>query len=88
MPLATKPIKRQNHPLEPVHHSVAAARVRVRPQCMDGVRVPHEMRAALSKVALDIFTDMTNVNRSFQDALLAIYMSGLAHGSEIAREQA
>lgn len=85
---ATKPAKRQDTPLYPVHHSVAGARIQLRPQCMDSIRIPHETRAALSKVALDIFTDMTNVNRSFQDALLAIYLSGLAHGSDIAREGA
>lgn len=74
--------------LYPAHHSVAGARILPRPQGMDRVRIPHEIRATLSNVALDIFTDMSNSNRSFQDALLAIYLSGLAHGSDIARERA
>lgn len=82
-----KPAKRQENPLYPVHHSVAGARILPRPQCMDSVRIPHEMRAALSKIALDIFTDMSNANRSLQDALLAIYLSGLAHGADLTRER-
>jgi hypothetical protein len=82
---ATKPT-RQERPLAPVHHSIAGARILPRPQCMDSIRIPYETRAALSKVALNIFTDMTNSNRSFRDALLAIYLSGLAHGCDIAKE--
>lgn len=30
---------------------------------------------------LSIFTDAVNVGNSFQDALLAVYLSGLEHGS-------
>lgn len=81
-----KPAKRQASPLTPVHHSIAA-RLVVRPQHMDRVKIPHEIRACLARVALDIFTDMTNTNRSFQDALLSIYLSGLAHGADIAKEK-
>ena len=42
---------------------------------------------ALTRIALGIFADMTNAGRSFQDALLAIYLSGLQHGVAALREK-
>jgi hypothetical protein len=51
---------------------------------MDTVAIPTEMRDGLFGIAMSIFTDCVNVGTSFQDSLLAIYLSGLQHGSEIA----
>lgn len=42
-----------------------------------------EVTEAATKIALDIFTDCTNVGVPFQEALLAIYLSGLQHGSAL-----
>lgn len=48
---------------------------------MDYIKMPsQEVREGLTQIALDIFTDCTNVGVPFQDILLAIYISGLQHG--------
>lgn len=72
--------------LHPVHHSVIR-RGRISPNRMDRVAIPDEMRETLTRIALDIFTDMSNANGSFQDAVLAIYLSGLQHGQAITEER-
>lgn len=45
-----------------------------------------EQGAALQEMALSIFTDTVNAGHSFQAALSAVYLSGLHHGYEIAKE--
>ena len=78
-------MKRQNDPLIPVHHSIACGTWLRTPQCMDRMSLDHETREALTRVALAIFTDMTNANLPFQNALTSIYLSGLQHGHEMAK---
>lgn len=39
-----------------------------------------ETREMLTCVAMDIFADCTNAGVPFQDAITAIYLSGLEHG--------
>lgn len=75
--------------LHPIHKSLYVAdvigrpAVRVKPRDMARLKMPSdEHRLALTRIALDIFTDCTNVGIPFQDALLAIYLSGLNHGVE------
>jgi hypothetical protein len=41
----------------------------------------------LQRVALDIFTDMTNAGYGFQQALASIYLSGLQHAAQIIKRQ-
>lgn len=65
----------------------------VHPRC---VRTPYNMNRlrganqeqidALTAIAMDIFADCANVGVPFQESLLAIYLSGLQHGSEISKE--
>lgn len=45
-----------------------------------------EQYEALVNVAVSIFTDCTNVGVSFQDSLLAVYLSGLQHGYATTQE--
>lgn len=71
--------------LHPVHNSVIR-RGRISPNRMDRITIPDEMREALTRITISIFTDMSNANQSFQDALLAIYLSGLQHGQAITSE--
>lgn len=72
---------RADRPLYPAHRSIIQARILPRPQGMEPIRIPDEIRETLTGIALDIFTDVSNSNRSFQEALLAIYLSGLHHGA-------
>lgn len=48
----------------------------------------HCMRETLTNIALRVFADCTNSGVGFQDALLAIYLSGLQHGSSITTGEA
>lgn len=52
---------------------------------MERIRVPTELHEGLANIALSIFTDCANAGQPFQTALLAIYLSGLQHGSAARR---
>jgi len=72
-------------PLLPVHSSMRplVRRERIRPHNMDYIHgVTHEQGEALERIALGIFTDMTNAGATFQESLAAIYLSGLSHAIE------
>jgi len=79
--------------IHPIHHSLYHARViggpkvRLKPRNMAKCKMPSEAhREALTNIALEIFADCTNVGVPFQDALLAIYLSGLEHGHTITQK--
>ena len=69
-----------------VHHSIRG--LRRTPRNMDRMPMSWDQRDTFTRIAIDIFTDCSNVGVGFQDALLAIYLSGLQHGSSIANERA
>lgn len=71
--------------LHPVHSSLRGRTRRI-PHNMDAIKLDNELRTALTDIALRIFADATNVDRSFQDAILAVYLSGLNHGYETMKE--
>lgn len=75
--------------IRPVHPSVRvrlAKGERLHPYKMDTLRMPRDTVEGLTVVALDIFSDCVNVGVPFQEAILAVYLSGLNHGSEIRKE--
>ncbi len=81
------------HPLvstiHPIHHSIQRLRSEgkgVRPKDMNKIHIPTELRDGLFEIAWSIFADCANVGVSFQDTLLAIYLSGLQHGQELSNE--
>lgn len=79
-----KSSKRQ--PLRPVHYSLRPEYYHKRtPYNMERIQIPHELIDGLTNIAIEIFNDCSNVNHSFQDTLLAIYISGLQHGQALAK---
>lgn len=72
--------------LHPVHHSLKG--FQRTPRSMARMPMNHDQRETLTRIALDIFTDCSNVGVGFQDSLLAIYLSGLQHGSSTTGEAA
>lgn len=72
-------------PLLPQHHSVLARSARVRAPGMATVDCTADVREGMERIALGIFTDMTNAGSTFQQALAAIYVSGLQHAIERGR---
>lgn len=71
--------------IRPLHHSIAGRAPRL-PNNMERMQVPAEMREGLTNIALSIFADAVNAGQPFQQALLAIYLSGLQHGAAITKE--
>jgi hypothetical protein len=49
---------------------------------MSSVVLDNETLEALTGIALSIFTDCANAGKTFQEALLAVYISGVEHGSQ------
>lgn len=76
----------KGQPLRPVHFSLRPEYYYKRtPYNMERIQIPHELNDSLTRIAIEIFNDCSNVNHSFQDALLAIYISGLQHGQALAK---
>jgi hypothetical protein len=48
--------------------------------------MPRDQFEALQRISMSIFADCTNVGVPFQEALAAIYLSGLQHGQELSKE--
>lgn len=70
--------------LHPIHGSIWGKPGWL-PREMDRVKLPSsEHKDAATKIALSIFVDCSNVGIPFQEALLAVYLSGLQHGASIA----
>lgn len=75
-----------NQPLHPLHHSMRNHVIRRTPRDMSAVALDYETSAALTKVVLSIFTDCINIGKPLQDALLAVYLSGMNHAIEAKKE--
>ena len=71
--------------INPIHSSLYPRAVR-KPRNMDYARLPDGAKDDLSRIAMSIFADCTNVGVPFQDAILAVYLSGLCHGSASGKE--
>lgn len=71
--------------IEPVHHSLKG--LRTTPYSMGRAKMDRKHYEAMVNIAVSIFTDCTNVGVSFQDSLLAIYLSGLHHGAALTKEK-
>lgn len=71
--------------IAPVHHSLKG--LRTTPYSMSRMNMDREHYEAMVNIAVSIFTDCTNVGVSFQDSLLAIYLSGLHHGAALTKEK-
>lgn len=61
--------------LHPVHFSLAGKSRR--PSLMDGIDLDRALIETMERVALEIFTDMSNVGQPFPKAIAAIYLSGM-----------
>ncbi len=68
------------------HFSVVG--LRINPRNMQRLPCTHDQSAALMNVALEMFADVCNSGHTFQEALVAVYLSGLNHGAELTKEGA
>lgn len=77
--------------LFPVHPSVRqllSKGMRMRPRDMSTVKVERDQFEGLQRIAMEIFADCTNVGIPFQEAIAAVYLSGLEHGHTLTKERA
>lgn len=75
--------------LHPVHFSIRAMLAKgtkFKPRAMSSVRMARDDYEAMQRVAMEIFADCTNVGVPFQEAIAAVYLSGLQNGSELRKE--
>lgn len=69
--------------MNPIHALHPSIRGKLRkPANMDSIVLPIDLHTAATEVALSVFADVVNTGRPLQDALLAVYMTGLNHGQE------
>jgi len=52
-----------------------------KPRNMARLDFPPQLTATAAQIALDVFTDVCNAGKTFQEALAAIYVTGLHHGA-------
>ena len=72
--------RQTRRPLTPLHPSIRG--LNRTPLEMSSVVLDNETLEALTGIALSIFTDCANAGKTFQEALLAVYISGVEHGSQ------
>lgn len=74
--------------VHPSIRSMLAKGLKFKPRNMATVRVDREQNEALQRISMEIFADCVNVGVPFQEAIAAVYLSGLQHGSELRKELA
>lgn len=68
--------------LKAQHHSVLSKKTLPRPYGMARMDLPPDQRMFIEQEALEIFTVMVNGGATFQQALAAIYLSGMSAAKE------
>lgn len=72
-----------------MHKSMCGSQMWSRaPVRMSSVSIDDDTKVAVTEIALSIFTDCINSGKTFQDSILAIYLSGLENGIEANNENA
>lgn len=74
--------------IHPIHPSWQRHLKPIRPYNMERIECTPDQAAAMDRIALGIFTDMVNAGATFQEALSAIYVSGLSHAVAVEQQRA
>lgn len=59
----------------------------MRPATMERIKMPHGLKEDLGELAIDVFTAASNAGQTFQEALLAVYLTGLENGQAATTEK-
>ena len=74
-------------PIHPMHRSMNGSQGWARaPSGMSRVLLPDGLKDDITKVSLSIFTDCVNGGKTFQDAILAVYLSGAENALQATKE--
>ena len=65
--------------VRPLHRSIRG--LSRAPHKMEKIKVDPILHEGLTNIALGIWTDCVNAGKTFQDAILAVYLSGLENGA-------
>jgi hypothetical protein len=57
------------------------------PRNMQRGPIDHDLKDGLGRIALSVFIDCSNAGVPFQEALLAVYLTGLENGSSAQKER-
>ena len=52
----------------------------MRPSSLERIKLPPGLKEDLGELAIDVFTAASNAGQTFQEALLAVYLTGLENG--------
>lgn len=74
------------YPVHPSIRQLLAAGQKLRPSGMSTLKMDAESIECLHRISMSIFADCTNVGVPFQEALAAVYLSGLQHGQALTKE--
>ena len=58
----------------------------MRPSTLERINLPPGAKEDLGELALDVFAAASNAGQTFQEALLAVYLTGLENGQAAAKE--
>lgn len=68
---------------QPLHEGKRGGRFRMTPSGMDRLDVTEEQAQAAQRIALSIYTDMSNNGFALREVLSAIYLSGVSHAISV-----
>lgn len=74
--------------ISPLHPSLRKFIPRAAPAGMATVAMSHDQHAAVTQIAIDVFTDCVNRGLPMQDALLAVYMTGAENALSATHDEA
>ena len=70
--------------ISPLHYSIYPKIIR-KPAKMESIKLPPGSREDITDIALSIWTDCINRGVPFQDAILAVYLSGIENGASASK---
>lgn len=58
----------------------------MRPATMERIKLPPGLKEDLGELVINVFTAASNAGQTFQEALLAVYLTGLENGHAASQE--
>lgn len=76
----TRPSALTAAPIQTIHPSMRRQVIRRVPLGLSSLVLSNDLHQTISKIAIDVFTSCINVGAPMQDALAAVYLTGLENG--------
>lgn len=59
----------------------------MKPRDLDRIHIPPDTKECLGEIAVGVFTSASNAGNTFQEALLAVYLTGLQNARAALEEK-